>query len=361
MSKKTRIRNKKRFILFTFVLVISIFIISVGISDFGENLIYTNAQTIINKVFNNTNKDGTQPSNDKNSHLEEETSDIEKNQENYEKQGQEESFVADGETLNQENKEDIGNTIEEEKSVNEDSNKIENGEYLTLENDSNADDASVILPETMYKWNFYRDDNRKVAYLTFDDGPSRHSTRIILDILKDNSIKATFFTLGTSIENNDKAADLLKRMAREGHSIGNHGYSHNYSILYPNRIVDVEAFMKDIEKNNKILKDILGKNFKTRLIRMPGGHASWNGTAELDKALESKGIYQMDWNSLNGDAEGKDFPKEYLLDKLKETVGDKDVIIILMHDTDSKKGTVEYLQSAIDHLKKEGFEFRTLK
>lgn len=351
MSKKTTIKNKKRFILFTFVLVISIFIISMRISDFGENLIYTNAQTIISKVFNNSKNEGTQHSNDQNSNLEED----------YEKQGQEENFVVDGETLNQENKEEIGNTKEEGKSVNENSNKTENVEYLTLENDPNADDASIILPETMYKWNFYRDDNKKVAYLTFDDGPSRHSTSKILDILKNNSIKATFFTLGTSIENNDKAADLLKRMSREGHSIANHGYSHNYSILYPNRIVDVEAFMEDIEKNNNILKDILGENFRTRLIRMPGGHASWNGTAALDKVLESKGIYQMDWNSLNGDAEGKDFPKEYLLDKLKETVGDKDVIIILMHDTDSKKGTVEYLQSAIDYLKEEGFEFRTLK
>lgn len=360
MSKKITVRSKKRFILFIFVLLISIFIISVRISDVGENLIYTNAQTIINKVFNNTTEDSSQASNEENTNVQG-TSDMQNNQENSENKDKDENFLSYGKNLNEDKKDEIGNTIEQEKPVNEDSNKMENVEYLTLENDPNADDASAVLPETMYKWNFYRSDNRKIAYLTFDDGPSRHSTRKILDILKDNSIKATFFTLGTSIENNDKAAHLLKRMAKEGHSIANHGYSHNYSILYPNRVVDVEAFMGDIEKNNKILKEILGKNFRTRLIRMPGGHASWDGTAELDKVLDSKGIYQMDWNSLNGDAEGKDFPKEYLLDKLKETVGDKDVIIILMHDTDSKKGTVEYLQSAIDHLKKEGFEFRTLK
>ena len=86
-----------------------------------------------------------------------------------------------------------------------------------------------------------------------------------------------------------------------------------------------------------------------------------NGTGALDEVLKSIGIWQVDWNALNGDAEGKDFPKEVLLSKLKETVGNQDVVIVLMHDTDYKKGTVEYLQSAIDYLKSEGFEFRTLK
>ena len=64
---------------------------------------------------------------------------------------------------------------------------------------------------------------------------------------------------------------------------------------------------------------------------------------------------------MNGDAEGKDFSKEVLLKRLKETVGNQDIAIILMHDSDSKKGTIEYLQSAIDYLKSQGFEFRTLK
>lgn len=240
-------------------------------------------------------------------------------------------------------------------------NNLDNSGYLTLEEDINADDASKVLPETIYKWNFNREDDKKIAYLTFDDGPSKHSTEEILDILKENDIKATFFTLGSSIDNNDKAKKILKRIAKEGHAIGSHGYSHNYSILYPNRNVDLKAVISDFKKNDDILKDMLGKDFSTRLIRLPGGHSSWNGTGALDEVLKEKGIWQVDWNALNGDAEGKDFPKEVLLNKLKETVGEQDVVIILMHDTDYKKGTVEYLQSAIDYLKSEGFEFRTLK
>lgn len=319
---RTTIKNKKRFIMFIFILVVSIFLISFTVNDLGESTI-TQAETITSD--NNSNKDKAGLSNNMEDNI-----------------------------LEVDNpKEEIQNDAE--------SNSLDNSGYLTLEQDPNADDASKVLPETMYKWDFYREDNKKIAYLTFDDGPSQHSTEKILDILKANDIKATFFTLGSSIENNSKSKELLKRIAREGHSIGSHGYSHNYSLLYPNRTVDVDAFMNDLKKNDNLLKSILGNDFSTRLIRMPGGHASWSETKHLDQVLESKGLFQTDWNALNGDAEGRDFSKEYLLDKLKETVGDQDVIIVLMHDTDAKKGTVEYLQNAIDYLKSEGFVFRTLK
>lgn len=260
------------------------------------------------------------------------------------------------------NKEGIENKKDDEMEKEEEiRDSLDNSGYLTLEEDINSDDASKVLPETMYKWNFYREDGKKIAYLTFDDGPSEHATEKILGILKENDIKATFFILGSSIENNSKSEEILKRIAKEGHAIGSHGYSHNYSILYPNRTVDLEAVINDFKKNDDILKGILGKDFSTRLIRLPGGHSSWNGTEALDEVLKEKGIWQVDWNALNGDAEGKDFPKEVLLNRLKETVADQDVVIVLMHDTDYKKGTVESLQSAIDYLKAEGFEFRTLK
>lgn len=249
----------------------------------------------------------------------------------------------------------------EESDKEEKKNILDNSGYINLEEDVNADDVSIILPETMYKWNFYREDNRKIAYLTFDDGPSEKSTERILDILKENGIKATFFILGSSVENQSNSTDTLKRIAKEGHAIGSHGYSHKYSKLYPNRTVDVNAVIEDFKKNDEILKDILGKDFFTRVIRLPGGHSSWKGAEQLDEVLKKNNIWQVDWNALNGDAEGKDFSKEVLLKRLKETVGNQDIAIILMHDSDSKKGTIEYLQSAIDYLKSQGFEFRTLK
>lgn len=314
----------KKYILFLTILFISTFVIFTFVNKFRHDITETKADII----DNNSDKKETAENDSKND--DNSSNDIDDN----------------------ENKEDsdIENNI-----------PLDNSGYLALEEDINADDASVVVPETMYKWNFYREDNKKIAYLTFDDGPSEHSTEKILDILNANDIKATFFTLGSSIERNPRSEEILKRMAKEGHAIASHGYSHEYSILYPNRTVDVQAVLNDFEKNDKLLKDKLGKDFSTRLIRLPGGHSSWNGTAALDVELEKRGIIQVDWNSLNGDAEGHDKPKEVLLRNLQDTVLDQDVVIVLMHDTDSKQGTVDYLQSAIDYLRGEGFEFRTLK
>ena len=322
--RSKKVKYMKKYILFLTILFISTFVIFTFVNKFRHDITETKADII----DNNSDKKETAENDSKND--DNSSNDIDDN----------------------ENKEDsdIENNI-----------PLDNSGYLALEEDINADDASVVVPETMYKWNFYREDNKKIAYLTFDDGPSEHSTEKILDILNANDIKATFFTLGSSIERNPRSEEILKRMAKEGHAIASHGYSHEYSILYPNRTVDVQAVLNDFEKNDKLLKDKLGKDFSTRLIRLPGGHSSWNGTAALDVELEKRGIIQVDWNSLNGDAEGHDKPKEVLLRNLQDTVLDQDVVIVLMHDTDSKQGTVDYLQSAIDYLRGEGFEFRTLK
>lgn len=251
-----------------------------------------------------------------------------------------------------------------EKEVEENISKNNSG-YLSLEEDVNADDASIVLPESMYKWNFYREDGKKIVYLTFDDGPSTEVTTKILDILDANDVKATFFVLGDSIENNPKSIEILKRMAKNGHAIANHGYSHNYDILYPNDIIDVNAFMNDMDKNLQLLKNILGEDFNTRVVRMPGGYGSWNPLGDsiksLNEALSAKGYYQTDWNALNGDAEGQPKNAEQQLEELKKTMKDYDTLIVLMHDTNAKENTVEYLQSAIDYLKAEGFEFKILK
>ena len=339
--RKRRIRkNRRRFILFITLLSLSI-----------SFLIFYKWEKIDIKFYKRL---GISVKNN-----ESETVDKDKDKE---KDKEKQEDIADNNTDTDNNADtDTDNNTNNNTDADTDNINLDNSGYITLENDINADDASKVLPETMYKWNFYREDGKKIAYLTFDDGPSIYSTEKILDILKLNDVKATFFALGSSIDNNNKSGEILKRIAKEGHAIGSHGYSHNYSILYPNRTVDVNAFINDFEKNDKLLKSILGKDFSTRLIRLPGGHSSWKGTEELDKVLKQKNIWQVDWNSLNGDAEGRDFPVEVLLNKLKKTVADQDVAIILMHDTDNKKGTVECLQSAIDYLKSQGFEFRTLK
>ena len=147
-----------------------------------------------------------------------------------------------------------------------------------ISKDSHADDVAF-LEKYLYQqqMGLMPDgaDGKKVVYLTFDDGPSETVTPKILDILKTENVKATFFVLGNSIDSSEESKNILKREVSEGHSIGNHTYSHNYSYLYPNRIINVENFMDDIEKANKSIKAVLGEDFVVRAIRFPGGYMSW--------------------------------------------------------------------------------------
>ena len=210
-----------------------------------------------------------------------------------------------------------------------------------------------------------RDDGKKVVYLTFDDGPSTTNTPKILDILDRYKIKATFFVLGKSIDNNEETKEILKDEVKRGHAIGNHTYSHDYKNLYPNGKINVNNVMEEIDKTNNILKDVLGKDFSTRVIRFPGGYWSWDGREPMRDKMIEYGYCNIDWNAINGDAEG-DFKKsEELFKKAKDTVetlGDKaDIIIILMHDTYGKEETVKALPKIIDYLKGKGYEFRTIK
>ncbi len=197
--------------------------------------------------------------------------------------------------------------------------------------------------------------NKKIAYLTFDDGPSRNVTPRILDILKDYQVKATFFVLGNVAETNQ---DMLKRIHNEGHSIGHHSYSHNYNHIYSNSA----NFINELEKTNKVFENILGGEFETKLLRFPGGsfEKRKQGIVQETKAL---GYRNYDWNALNGDAEGHNLSKDALVNRLKSTIpsGSSGEKIILMHDTDAKKTTADALPEIIEYLIKEGYELRALK
>lgn len=192
----------------------------------------------------------------------------------------------------------------------------------------------------------------KIAYLTFDDGPSAKITPAILDILGDYNIKATFFVIGKMVDANPK---IIKRIYNEGHSIGNHTYSHKYNYIYKN----TNNLLNELKLTERSLKDILGEAFQTRLLRLPGGSFERHKDKYVDAAVE-EGYRNYDWNALNGDAEGADLSKERLINRLKSTTKKQKELIILMHDTDTKKATVESLPAIIDYLIKEGYVFKAL-
>lgn len=193
----------------------------------------------------------------------------------------------------------------------------------------------------------------KVAYLTFDDGPSSTVTPLILDLLKEENIKATFFVLGTSVINNP---ELVKREYQEGHYIANHGYTHNYSKIYSN----AENVLKEYNKTEKCIQDAIGNSdYKSHLFRFPGGYYGGKYAKikkEAAKILNENDISYIDWNCLSKDAEGAN-TKEKILDNIKTYSKDKGTLVVLMHDASTKILTYETLKDVIDYLRNEGYVF----
>lgn len=198
----------------------------------------------------------------------------------------------------------------------------------------------------------YTKDGKKTVFLTFDDGPSANITPQILNILDKYNIKATFFVVGAMAE---ESKDILKRTYNSGHAIANHSYSHNYSKIYSN----VDNLIYEVDKTNETLKKILGYNFNTRVFRFPGG--SYGNKKEFKEAINNKGMIYIDWNSLNGDAEGQGLSKDRLINRFLETSSNYEKLVVLMHDAPGKQSTVDSLPSIIENLKERGFEFAILK
>ena len=195
----------------------------------------------------------------------------------------------------------------------------------------------------------------KFCYLTFDDGPTEKVTPKVLDVLKEYNVKATFFMLGRMIE---QSPDIAKRAYEEGHLLANHSYSHEYKNLYESG----DSFMEEINKTISLISDISG-GYSFKLVRFPGG-GNTNGEygekkQEYKKLLQENGYYYADWNALNGDAEAVNNSTERLLQRVKNTAINNN-IVVLMHDASTKSTTAESLPSIIEYLKEQGYEFKRL-
>ena len=199
----------------------------------------------------------------------------------------------------------------------------------------------------------YSSDTKR-AFLTFDDGPSSNTNQI-LDILNERGIKATFFVLGSNVEKNP---EMVKRMYDEGHFIANHGYSHVYETIYQSP----QAVLDEYNKCNQVVRDAIGEQeYNSHLFRFPGGLVGGKYADIKNQAndlLLQNNIVHVDWNALNGDSETTSPTIEYEMQRIQETVGDKQSVVILMHDAQAKKVTVEALPSMIDYLKEQGYEFK---
>lgn len=189
----------------------------------------------------------------------------------------------------------------------------------------------------------------KVCYLTFDDGPSENTEKI-LDILKENDIKATFFIVGWCVDGRE---DILKRIADEGHTIGIHTYSHDYEEIYSS----VDAYVDDFAKAYDKIYEVTG--IKPWLFRYPGGsYNSFNEDIADDiiSEMNNRGFTYFDWSCATSDATvGATYNS--CIESFKDSLTN-DYETVLMHD--SKELTVEYLQDIINYAKGEGYKFETL-
>jgi peptidoglycan/xylan/chitin deacetylase (PgdA/CDA1 family) len=210
-------------------------------------------------------------------------------------------------------------------------------------------------------FSFGRSEGKKYAFLTFDDGPSANITPRVLDTLKKNEVKATFFVLGRSVHENPK---MLKRELEEGHAIANHTYYHDYKKIYPNKSIDVNVFKEELEKNQQAVNTASETAMNMRVIRFPAGSfEAWKGPMKKD--LIEKGMYYIDWNVENGDGLKANIPVSEQLDNIKTQVSwaesAKKNVVILMHDAPAKATTAEALPQIIQYLKSKGYEFKTLR
>lgn len=200
--------------------------------------------------------------------------------------------------------------------------------------------------------NIYNQETKK-AFLTFDDGPSIN-TKDILDILKQNEIKATFFVLGSQVK---VFPETTNRIYNEGHYIANHGYSHIYSNIYqsPEQVLN-----EYIQCNQIVANTINVPEYNSHLFRFPGGSVGGKYAQIKNDAitlLEENNIMYINWNALTGDSEKVDPTEEYLMDNLQKTTQGKNSIVVLMHDSQAKRETVQCLPKVIEFLRNEGYEF----
>ncbi len=198
-------------------------------------------------------------------------------------------------------------------------------------------------------------DSDKVMHLTFDDGPSSNVTPQILDILKDNGVKATFFVLGSNAE---KYPEIIQRMAREGHAIAIHSYSHDMKHIY----ADVNNFMDEINKTRNAINSIVGENKCADVFRFPGG-AFREECAEFKEALLESNIPYVNWNCATGDSETQNPVSADLYNRAIRTANSsgRDSLVLLMHDAGSKQATADSLPAIIKYFKDNGFRFDVIK
>lgn len=188
--------------------------------------------------------------------------------------------------------------------------------------------------------------SEKKVYLTFDDGPSTKVTNRILDILQEENVKATFFVVS------DRAygrKEVLRRIAAEGHTLGVHSKTHDYSKIYASD----DALLKDVDACAKVITDTTG--VVPHVYRFPGGGMQFR--KRLTPLVEAKGYRVVGWNAVCGDEEILGASADVLYETACKTSAGKNTVVLLCHDSVSHMATAEALPRIIGSFRAQGYTF----
>ena len=193
------------------------------------------------------------------------------------------------------------------------------------------------------------DTTTKKVYLTFDDGPGSQ-TGEILDILKKNHVKATFFVTGKEDASSKK---VYQRIVKEGHTLAMHSYSHIQDVIYDSK----EAFEKDLKQINRCLYEATG--VRTKFYRFPGGSSTQNTSLPIQNfidVLKKNHYLYLDWNVISPDINNANATKEQVVTGVMQGVDAYDTAVVLMYDVADKPMTVKALPSIIKQIKAKNYE-----
>ena len=194
--------------------------------------------------------------------------------------------------------------------------------------------------------NFAEEGDIHNVYLTFNSVPG-DNTNDILDVLAQYNVKATFFVVGSEAEG---AAEVYQRIVNEGHTIGMHSYSNQYSLIYSS----TNAFKEDYVRLSDYLYGLTGT--RSKFYRFPGGSGneiSNVNMAEFVHILNQEQITYFDWNVSAGDA-ANSYTVEDVQKNVLEGVAKYKTSVVLLHDSETKSTTVEALGSLIQTLQSQG-------
>jgi peptidoglycan/xylan/chitin deacetylase (PgdA/CDA1 family) len=191
---------------------------------------------------------------------------------------------------------------------------------------------------------------KKIIYLTFDDGPAGKVTKDILDILKKEAVPATFFIIGDQIKGQE---DLIRRINNEGHALGLHSMSHKKNSIYNSN----EAFLNEMLETQEIINSIVG--LKPNILRFPFGcnNNCYKISQSMVDLLHENNFKIYDWNTDSGDGAHPGASPSLFYRNSKSS---KDNVILLMHCAYMSKNSVKALPDIIKYYKENGYEFKLI-